>query len=80
MALWNKTKSAPKLNARWLAAAASVALTGVAYLTKRYVVWTDKSTNPTDDATYDELYAIAKDKDLPGRSTMSKKELSEALS
>lgn len=80
MALWKKNTSTPALNTRWLAAAASLAVTGVAYLAKRYVTWTDKPTIPADDATYDELYELAKAKELRGRSTMSKQELAEALS
>lgn len=40
----------------------------------------DKGRADLADATRDELYEMAKDADIPGRSSMTKDELSEALS
>jgi len=37
------------------------------------------ATGSADNATRDELYGLAKEADIPGRSTMTKQELADAL-
>jgi hemerythrin superfamily protein len=52
---------------------------GTSTVTKAGTGRSAKGSGPPADATRDELYELAKEADIQGRSTMTKQELSEAL-